>query len=991
MTLSWREAHLPDIVSALAQRPGHEAVRTHLAEILRHAFHADYLALDHEVRMPEIRGRADMLFGATVFEFKRDLRREMGEVLTRLPDYLRERQRQTGRQYLGIATDGATFAAFELRGGLAVEIARYETRTGDPGALLAWLEPALSDRDDLAPEPRIVQRELGRQSLTFARASGMLAELWGRHGAHPDVALKRQLWDNLLRLVYGTQVGDDSLFLQHTYLTIVAKTVAVRALELPATDATAIMSGRALTAAGIHGAVESDFFDWVLHDADGADLVLRIARQAARFRLRDVTADVMKALYESLIDPAQRHDLGEYYTPDWLAAKVVRRAVADPLCQRVLDPACGSGTFLFHAIRRLTAAGTAAGWTAPQILAACAENVRGLDVHPVAAIIARVTWLLALGDLLPLRERELSVPVFLGDALQWSIRDLTGGTYIEVPVPGEPALRIPAGFAEDQAKYDPGLRTLTEGLEDNASSAEVQRRLARIKGVTNADAQEMAATFQRLQSLYRAGRDHIWPFVLRNLVRPLWLSRADQKADVVVGNPPWVAYRHLSADMQKNLRDACIATNLWVGGHLATQQDLCALFWARCAERYLRPGGTIAFVLPYAALNRPAFAGLRRGDFRTVSVKIAEAWSFDETVQPLFPVPASVMIGIREPAGNLPTIIERYTGNPPRRDASEAEADGTLRHAEAPWPPIPTLEGASPYRARFKQGATLVPRRFFFVEYSQASRLGRNPLAPSVKGKVGKLDKAPWNKIDPPEGPVEIAFHRDVLLGEDIGPFRILSTSNCVLPIHGHEIMDSRAARDHDFRLLAAWLREIETKWSDHAAKNAAGQAKMTLTQRIDFMKTLSAQLMGARTRVVYTKAGTLLAACVVTCQSTLVDHKAYWAPARSMEEARYLVALLNSETVRRLIAPMQSKGQGGARDFDNLVWELRIPEYSGRSALHRELAAAGAAAEIVAEHTALPEAAHFTRQRRAIRDALIADGVAGHIDTLVARLLRDK
>lgn len=82
MTLSWREAHLPDIVSALAQRPGHEAVRTHLAEILRHAFHADYLALDHEVRMPEIRGRADMLFGATVFEFKRDLRREMGDVLT---------------------------------------------------------------------------------------------------------------------------------------------------------------------------------------------------------------------------------------------------------------------------------------------------------------------------------------------------------------------------------------------------------------------------------------------------------------------------------------------------------------------------------------------------------------------------------------------------------------------------------------------------------------------------------------------------------------------------------------------------------------------------------------------------------------------------------------------------------------------------------------------------------------------------------------------
>jgi hypothetical protein len=58
---------------------------------------------------------------------------------------------------------------------------------------------------------------------------------------------------------------------------------------------------------------------------------------------------------------------------------------------------------------------------------------------------------------------------------------------------------------------------------------------------------------------------------------------------------------------------------------LATQQDMSALFWARGAERYLRPGGTIAFVLPYAAINRPAFAGLRRRDFRTVQMRVVEA------------------------------------------------------------------------------------------------------------------------------------------------------------------------------------------------------------------------------------------------------------------------------------------------------------------------------------------------------------------------------
>ena len=245
-----------------------------------------------------------------------------------------------------------------------VEINRHETRADRADALLAWLEPALSSRDDLQPTPLIVQRELGRDSLTFARARGALDKLWDALKAHPEVALKRQLWDGLLREVYGTQVGDDSLFLQHTYLTIVAKTIAARVLDLPLDDAAAILSGRALAEIGIQGAVESDFFDWVLKLPAGADLVLRIARQTGRFRLNDVEADVLKALYESLIDPAQRHDLGEYYTPDWLAAKVVAAAVTEPLTQRVLDPACGSGTFLFHANHFIGPAGDniAADW-----------------------------------------------------------------------------------------------------------------------------------------------------------------------------------------------------------------------------------------------------------------------------------------------------------------------------------------------------------------------------------------------------------------------------------------------------------------------------------------------------------------------------------------------------------------------------------------------------------------------------------------------------
>jgi len=267
----------------------------------------------------------------------------------------------------------------------------------------------------------------------------------------------------------------------------------------------------------------------------------------------------------------------------------------------------------------------------------CAERVRGLDVHPVAVIIARVTWLLALGPAIAERPAALHVPVFLGDALQWNVDVATE----EVRVPGEPPLVIPAGFAESEARFAPGVQALADGLRDKAEPDAVERHLRRIAGVTEANAKAMAATYARLLALYKAGKDGIWPFIMRNLVRPRWLSLPHQRADVVLGNPPWVAYRYLSPELKIGVRDACKGLGLWEGGHLATQQDLSALFWARSLDRYLKPGGTIAFVLPYAALNRPAYAGLRKGVYgKSAQARITEAWSFDEDVRPLFPVPA---------------------------------------------------------------------------------------------------------------------------------------------------------------------------------------------------------------------------------------------------------------------------------------------------------------------------------------------------------------
>jgi len=981
----------------MASRPRHEALRGHLTELLRSGFDVPYAEIEHERYLLDRSGRIDTLWGATVIELKSDLRREIGDVLARMPAYMADAAARSGSAapVTGIAADGATFVAYRMKDGDLVELARYATDPERPEELMAWLEPLLTDRPDLVPSPRVVAQTFGRWSLTFASAKLILDALWAELQSDPEVRLKRDLWDGLLREAYGEEVGGDGLFLQHTYLVIVVKAIAARVLDLAVDDPEAMLSGQALADEGILGAVEADFFDWPLKIRAGHDLVRQVAAQVARFRLRDVETDVLKVLYESLVDPDERHDLGEYYTPDWLAGRVVAAAVDAPLTQRVLDPACGSGTFLFHALRRLIAAGRIAGWGSADILAACSDKVRGLDVHPVAVTLARVTWLLALRELVLERSAGgLTVPVFLGDAMQSNLHRHLGRSDVRVEVPRERPLLVPTGFAEDQALFEHGLDVLSQGLRDDASPEAVGRQLERLEGAAPADAEQMMQTFARLQALYRAGRDGIWLFVFRNLVRPVWLSRAEQRADVLVGNPPWIVYRHLSAAMKDRLRDGLRAYGLWVGGNLATQQDICALFWARGAERYLKPRGKIAFVLPYAVLNAPAFAQLRAGNMRTVRVGVTGAWAL-ERAWPIFGAQSGVsttstcvLFGQANAFHDLPDQIDRWEGHLPRRDATVEEAARNLVHSRVPWPRARTLVGESVYRSRFRNGATVFPMRFFLVEPELAGRLGSRRDAPRVRGRVGNLDKYPWTSVDPPRGPVEAQFLRQFIQGETLAPFRLLEAATAVIPLDGSRVVDSEAARDSGYRYLSEWLRYAESNWNTYSNKRRDGRPRLTLQQRIDYMHNLSAQAGPPSIRVLHTQAGTRLSAATVVGGNGIINHKAFWTTARSQEEAWYLMAVINSAAVLAKITDLQSHGQRDKRDFDNLVWTLPIPDFDPREALHTDLAAAGARAEQVAAAVELPDHLHFTGKRRLIREALASDGVAAEIEALVDALL---
>ena len=287
----------------------------------------------------------------------------------------------------------------------------------------------------------------------------------------------------------------------------------------------------------------------------------------------------------------------------------------------------------------------------------------------------------------------------------------------------------------------------------------------------------------------------------------------------------------------------------------------------------------------------------------------------------------------------------------------------------------------------------MVPRVLCVVEPAPVGALGGNPAAPVVESRRTSQEKPPWKGLSALRGNIEAEFLRRLYLGESVAPFRLLGPVLAVIPWEEgtNRLLDADAAQRAGYLHLGRWLASAERLWRAH------GRGGMSLLQQLDYYGKLTAQLPSRKAptsrgkaglRVVYSKAGTLQAAALLRDTTAVVDHKLYWMAVESEAEARYLAAVVNSETARSRVAHLQSRGQWGARDFDKVMFELPIPSFDPADTLHSALATAAEHAEQVAAAVPLREGEHFVRARQRIRQALREDGVAQQMDALVARLL---
>lgn len=257
-------------------------------------------------------------------------------------------------------------------------------------------------------------------------------------------------------------------------------------------------------------------------------------------------------------------------------------------------------------------------------------------------------------------------------------------------------------------------------------------------------------------------------------------------------------------------------------------------------------------------------------------------------------------------------------------------------------------------------------------------------MIPRVKSRLSRQEKEPWKSLDPLEGSIELEFLKSVYLGESIGPYRVFSPLEGIIPWDSdkRQLLESNSAFTAGHRNLSKWLETAESLWDNH------GSGSMSFRDQIDYFGKLTGQYPVAPIRVVFSKAGTLPAAAIIEDSDAIIDNKLYWMGTKSKQEAHYLIAILNSETARSRAEQWQSEGQWGKRDFDKAMFNLPIPLFDTKIDLHQELAAAAMQAELVAAKIELKDGEYFTKSRQRIRAALAEDGIAAEIEKLVTKLL---
>lgn len=728
---------------------------------------------------------------------------------------------------------------------------------------------------------------------------------------------------------------------------------------------------------GIRNFLEGDLLSWYLNDwSDEIEQAIReIITRLNQYDpqtlelLPDETRDIFKKLYQYLVPKQIRHDLGEYYTPDWLADRCLNQLgygekVRDLLEMRLLDPGCGSGTFPILAIKRARENARIYNVSPTETLQLITRNIVGFDLNPLAVIAARTNYLLAVADLLPHRKGEVTIPIYLCDSInppkpkeQTSLFDVHETGIYTVPT-SVGNFRLPSALIQPDRRDL--IQKATNLLEECAKKQlPIEKFSQRAQAELQLDDLTiLSETYAKLLDLEKKGINGIWARIIKNAFAPLFMG----EFDFIAGNPPWITWGSLPPEYRESIIPIWARYDLFVHKGLDARlgksgDDISILMTYVSIDKYLKADGKLCFVVPQTLFKTAGggegFRRFRLGKsgipFKVIQVDdMVDLQPFDSATNrtavficqkgqaTVFPV--TYLLWKKTARGAIP-IDATWEEVMQATKVSRMNGKSINNNPQGPWvtakpqalKAISKVTGSSLYRARM--GAhTGGANGIYWVEVKKGED--------GTKVQIENLYDIGKNKFKPISKTVEKDLVYPLLRGRDIQAWSAQPSLSIILPYD-----KTHAAKPYSLDSLrqkfpGVWeyfnffQQELfaRTHYEAHFSAQGAPYYSVYNVGEYTFApyKVVWKYIAEALQCAVIEKTNSKLLGKKII----IPDTKLVLVPLESESEAHYVCAAMNSSIARFIVKCYGIQTQLAPHILDN----IKLPKYTPTDEIHKTL-----------------------------------------------------
>ena len=1014
-------------------------------------------------------GTADAVFSRFTIEYKRPGTLSANfDLATRgavdqLHGYIRDlavKEKRQGQRLAGVVFDGCYIIFCRYLAGKLTDSGPFAANEQSLGRMLGWLAglssgPALTsenlNRDfsidqphtkeilaafcsaldsGLADKDGIVTKLFEQWKLFFSESIDY-SEAFGGRKLEP---LKKWVAKAGIE-VKSSEDAERFFFALHTYFALLVKLLAWLALsrhiggrlsgpsfaQLVTADPETLRrrlkemeEGGIFRAFGISNLLEGDFFSWYLYawhdqmEAGVRGLLERLDRYdpSTLSIVPEETRDLFKKLYHYLLPREIRHNLGEYYTPDWLAQRLLNQLdneyfTGDPsrvgqslrkklLALRFLDPACGSGTFPVLIIARMRELGLALMLNETELLDVILHNVVGIDLNPLAVLTARVNYVLAIAPLLEHRRGEITIPIYLADSVRTPSEGegLFGKGVYEFPT-AVGKFHVPALICTKD-RFDRFCDVLEESVKSEVASESFTRRVATALKLAEPDwtkdhVKLLDELYSRLLELHQKGMNGLWARLLKNNFAPLTIGRFH----FIVGNPPWVNWENLPDDYRQSIAPLWQRYGLFAHKGFDSilgkaKDDISVLLTYVVMDRLLEHDGRLGFVITQTVFKTSgAGQGFRRLEIpqdkaKAVPLRVIHVddmvelnpfegasnrtavMVLEKGARTRYPVPYTLWRKGEGARFTYDSTLEEVVGATTRSELTAEPVDASditgswLTGKRKALAALRAVIGQSDYKARagsFTGGANAV----FWTEVVRERPDGLLVIRNITEGAKVKVDEV--------SKPVEPDLLYPLLRGRDVSRWSA-TTSARILVTHepGRRL---KAITEEDmqvrFPCTFAYLKHF-----DKMLRCRAAFKRYFRPDRDPFYSIFNiGDYTFAPWKVVWPEVANSLEVAVAGPahkKSTVPDHTLIMIECESADEAHFLCATLNSSPSRHVV-----QAYIVLHPDPHVMGRLRIPKFDPKDKVHKRLAELSMQAHELARTPAGTEPSAVSRKLEAV------------------------